>query len=97
MNIQCALDRICAELEGDERTVFTFAEAQKWAAEYGFSEERPAPIIQGLKARKMKMTERLPPRRVRTIGSNPHDRWQACPSHGGGGGPAISGMAGTAG
>ena len=94
---QAAFDRICQELADDEITTFTFAQAQEWSDELGFSAERPSVIIQQLKARGLIMVERQPPRRIRTISSNPHDRWQACPSHGGGGGTSINGMAGQEG
>lgn len=94
---QANFDRIAAEIREDEITTFTFQQAQEWAEELGFSRERPSAVIQELKRRGLIMVERQPPRRVRTIGSNPHDRWQASPSHGGGGGSSIGGMAGQEG
>lgn len=90
-------DRIAQELRDNEETTFTFQQAQEWARELGFNDDRPSSVIVALRGRGFTMTERRPPRKFRTLSSNPHDRWQACPSHGGGGGSSISGMAGTAG
>jgi len=98
MNIDSAIDSIVSEMNGNEVTVFTFAQAQQWAEEYGFNRERPVPIIQGLKARGMTMTERQVPRKVAGFSRNDNaDRWTVCPSHGGGGGSSIVGIAGYAG
>lgn len=91
------LDALAREIRDNDETSFTFAQAKEWSEELGYSAERPSVLIAGLKARGLTMVERLPPRKFRTLGSNPHDRWQACPSHGGGGGSSINGMAGTAG
>ena len=98
MHIDNAIAAILAEMNGNGDEVFTFAQAQQWAAEYGFNVELPAPIIRGLKAKGKKMTERQPPRKVAGFTRNDNaDRWTVCPSHGGGGGPSIEGMAGRAG
>lgn len=96
MNIDNAIAAILDEMNGNGDEMFTFVQAQQWAKEYGFNVERPAPIIQGLTARGKRMTERKPPRQVAGYTRNPHDRWQACPSHGGGG-SSIVGLAGYAG
>jgi hypothetical protein len=97
MNHDAHFDRIAREIREDDLETFTFAEAQGWAKELGFSVERPSSVIQALEARGLKKVERQPPRKFRTLGSNPHDRWQACPSHGGGAGDSMIGMAGRAG
>lgn len=95
--INPALDRIAQELREDEETTFTFQQAQGWAVELGFSEERPSSVIAAMRLRGFTMSERKPPRKFRTISSNPHDRWQASPTHGGAGGSSIEGLAGRAG
>lgn len=95
-----AFDKLAQEIKDDDLTTFTFRQAQEWAEELGFSAERPSSVIDALKKRGLTMVERQPPRNVRTIGSNPHDRWSgpgACRSHGGGGGSSINGMAGREG
>ena len=93
------LDIIAQFLRDNEQTTFTFAEAQEWSVENGWSEERPSNVIQGLSRRGFKMVERLLPKRIRTLSSNPHDRWSdpGSKTHGGGGGSAIVGMAGQEG
>ena len=40
-------------------------------------------IRTALEAYALKLTKRTPPRRVRGFQSNPHDRFSACPMHGG--------------
>jgi len=90
-------DRLAQEIRDNDETTFTFQEAQGWSGELGLSEARPSLVIQNLKARGLTMVERRVPKRIRTLGSNPHDRWQASPTHGGGGGSSISGIAGAEG
>lgn len=87
-------DRIAKEIREDDLDTFTFQQAQDWSEELGLSAERPSMVIKALTERGLVMVQRQPPRKFRTLGSNPHDRWQACPSHGGGGGSSINGMAG---
>ena len=92
------LDELAAFLRDDEHpTTFTFAEAQAWSAEYGWSRERPSIVIQGLEKRNFLMLNREPIRHFRTLSSNPHDRWIVSKTHGGGGGDSINGMAGREG
>lgn len=50
-------------------------------------------IRKDLEAYGLKLAKRGIERNVRTFGTNPNDRWQACPSHGGGGGSSIQGYA----
>lgn len=72
-------------LEGEERSTFTFEQADEVAREVGC---HPSAIIRGLKALGFTMLERTPARRVRTISSNSNDRWYgpgSCPTHGGSG------------
>lgn len=98
MNIDNAIERILSEMNDNGDEVFTFVQAQQWAAEYGFNVELPAPIIRGLKAKGKRMTERTAPRKVAGFSRNDNaDRWTVCPSHGGGGGSSIVGIAGQAG
>ena len=85
-------DQLAQEIRENDQTTFTFSQAQAWSEELGFSSERPSVVISELKARGLMMVERNPPKRIRTISSNPHDRWQASPTHGGGGGSSIYGM-----
>ena len=98
VNVEAKLDEIAQFLADEERTTFTFAEAAEWCSEYKIgNQERPSLVIQGLTARGFTKVERNPPKRFRTLSSNPHDRWQASPTHGGGGGTSIVGIAGHAG
>ncbi len=93
-----ALEEFCDELLGNDRTSFTFGEAEKLAIELGFS--LAAPVIKGLKDRGLSMDERTPPRRVRGFHSNSNDRWYgpgSCPTSGGSGWEQISGFAGQQG
>ncbi len=86
------------ELLDNERTSFTFAEAEALANALGYSVATP--VIRSLKAIGFSMDERKPERRVRTVSSNPHDRWHgpgSCASHGGSGWEQISGFAGQEG
>jgi hypothetical protein len=85
-------------LLGDERTSFTFAEAEELAADLGYS--LPTAVIHALKAAGLDMEERGVARRIRTISSNSNDRWYgpgSCPTHGGSGWEQISGFAGDKG
>lgn len=98
VNVEAKLDEIAAFIRAMDREVFTFAEAAEWCDEYSIGNAaRPSLVIQGLRTRGITMVERLPPRKFRTLSSNPHDRWQASPTHGGGGGTSIVGIAGYAG
>jgi len=91
------LDTLARELKEDEVTSFTFKQAQAWSDELGWTAIRPSIVIAGLKERGFTMVERMVEKKIRTMNSNPHDRWQASPSHGGGGGSSIGGMAGREG
>lgn len=91
--MKCKLDRIAQEIRDNFLTTFTFQQAQEWSESLGLNSERPSVVIAELKKRGMTMEQRQPPKKFRTIGSNPHDRWQASPTHGGGGGTCIVGMA----
>lgn len=97
MNHSVRFDRIVQEIRDNDCETFTFPQAQEWAEELGFSVERPSEVVKALKARGLTMVARQPPKKFRTLSSNPHDRWQASPSHGGGGGSSIGGMAGSEG
>ena len=87
------ISQLAKQIRDDDLETFTFAQAQEWSEEMGFSRERPSVVIKGLKEAGLTMVERLVAKKFRTLGDNPHDRWQASPTHGGGGGPAINGMA----
>ena len=50
-------------------------------------------IRKELEAYGLKLAKRGVERHIRTFSTNPNDRWQACPSHGGGGGSSIQGYA----
>lgn len=86
------------ELLDNDRLTFTFAEAEVLAGELGYS--AATPVIRALKAIGFSMEERKPECRVRTISSNPHDRWYgrgSSPTHGGSGWEQIGGFAGQEG
>ena len=89
-----ALDLFRDELLEDDRTSFTFAEAEKLAGELGFSVA--SVVIQGLKARGFTMVERQPDRQVRGFRSNNHNRYcdPTNKTHGGSGWEQITGFAG---
>ncbi len=95
--VAAALDLYMDELLEDDRTSFTFAEAEKLAIELGFS--IATAVIKGLKARGLTMNERQPERKVRGFRSNNHNRY--CDpnnkTHGGSGYEQISGFAGQTG
>ena len=92
------LDKLAAFLREDEQQTFTFQEAQAWSDELGWSSIRPSLVIQGLKERGFIMTERPTFKKVAGFKRNDNaDRWTVCPSHGGGGGSSIDGMAGREG
>jgi len=76
----------------DERTEFTFEEAEELAEALGLSVA--GSIIAALKGYGFTMAERVPEKRVRGFHANNHDRWQACPMHGGSGWEQISGFGG---
>ena len=85
-------------LLGDDRTSFTFVEAESLAIELGYS--LPTTVIHALKAAGLTMEERGVVKHIRTISSNSHDRWTgpgSCASHGGSGWEQISGFAGQKG
>lgn len=88
-------DRIAQEVRDNDLDTFTFAEATAWGKELRNTHQ--GIVIAELKRRGLKMTERLVPREVRGVNSNPNTRWTACPSHGGGGGTSIEGIAGNPG
>lgn len=69
------------ELLADDRTEFTFEEAEALAEECGLS--IATPIIRALKDAGFTMEPREIPKPVRGFTSNNHDRWIACPTHGG--------------
>lgn len=54
-------------------------------------------IIQEAKRQGLSVGKRGVAKRVRTISSNPHDRWSASPTHGGSGWQQVSGFAGDEG
>lgn len=88
-------DRLAQDVRDNDGTTFTFAEATAWGKELGNTHQ--SIVIRELVSRGLTMTERQPPKVVAGYTRNPHDRWQACPSHGGGGGTSIVGIAGYAG
>jgi hypothetical protein len=76
----------------DGRTEFTYEEADTLAEALGLS--IAAPVIAALKGYGFTMAERLPEKRIRGFHTNNHDRFQACPMHGGSGWEQISGFGG---
>jgi len=93
--LEAAVNEFGESLLGDDRTTFTFQEAETLAFELGYSVATP--VIRALKTLGFGMEERVPERRVRTISSNSHDRWTglgSCASHGGSGWEQITGFAG---
>ncbi len=95
--VAALLDRFVDELLDDERTSFTFAEAEELSTELGFS--TAVEVIKGLRARGCAMDERLPERKIRGFRSNSHDRYcdPENKAHGGSGWEQISGFAGQTG
>ena len=82
----------------DDRTEFTFDEAEGLAGALGFSVA--APVIRELKGYGFAMAAREPERQVRGFRANSHDRWfgpGACRTHGGSGWEQISGFGGQTG
>lgn len=97
VTVQVKIDEFVQELCEDERTTFTYTEADKLAELLGLS--IPTTVIRGLKARGFQMEERQVPKHFRTIHSNSHDRWfgpGSMPTFGGSGWEQISGFAGQA-
>ena len=83
------------ELLDNDRTEFTYSEAEVWAEELGLS--TAAPVIRALKEYGFTMTPREPEKKVRGFHANNHDRWIASPSFGGSGWEQITGFAGQKG
>jgi len=92
-----ALDLFVADLLDDDRTSFTFQEAEGLAAELGFS--TAVEVIKGLRERGCAMDERKPAREVRGFRANNHNRFcdPANKTHGGTGWEQINGFAGQSG
>lgn len=96
--VKSALEAFRDELLDDDRTEFTFGEAEKLAHELRFS--TAAEVIRGLKALGLTMKERVPVKEVRGFNSNSHDRWYgkgSCKTHGGSGWEQVTGFAGQEG
>ncbi len=82
----------------DDRTEFTFEEAEELAWALGFSVSTP--VIVALKDYGFTMATRESERQVRGFHANNHDRWYgkgSCPTHGGSGWEQISGSSGQEG
>jgi len=85
-------------LLGEDRTTFTFEEAESVAKALGHSVATL--VIRGLKAYGFSQEPRKVPRRVRTISTSSHDRYFGPGSskmHGGSGWEQIGGFAGQEG
>lgn len=77
-------------LDDDERETFMPTELACLNARTG----RPVHEIRvALEAYGFKLPRREKVKDVRTFGTNPNTRWSSCPTHGGGGGGCIMGMA----
>ena len=79
----------------DERTEFTFEEAEELAEALGLSVATS--VIVALKDYGFTMAERVPKKEVRGFHANNHDRWYgkgSCRTHGGSGWEQISGFGG---
>lgn len=76
----------------DDRTAFTFEEAEELAEALGLSVATS--VIRDLKGYGFSMTPREFERRVRGFQANNHDRFQASPMYGGSGWEQISGFGG---
>lgn len=82
----------------DERTRFSFEEAEELSEALGYS--IAAPVIKALKEYGFEMIPRESERRVRGFRANSHDRWYgpgSCPTHGGSGWEQIVGVGGQEG
>jgi hypothetical protein len=85
------------ELVDDDRTSFTFEEADSLAEDLKVT---TAKVIRDLKAYGLTYEGRLAEKRVRGFTSNPHDRWfgpGSSPTHGGSGYEQIAGFGGREG
>lgn len=97
-DLEAATVALAEEILDNERTTFTFEEAETLALELGYA--LATPVIRALKALGLGMEERLPVKACRTFHSNSHDRWSgkgSCPTHGGSGWQQIAGFAGDEG
>ncbi len=88
-----SVESFLAYLADDERSYITREELMDLSAATHTTTAKIAPL---LRARGIVVVtdER---RDVRGFTANPNTRWQACPSHGGGGGSCIEGFAGDEG
>jgi len=78
----------------DDERPYTIAEVEELAF---WTRKTPLALNRILKAAGLVPQGQGHEQRVRTVNDNPNDRWQACPSHGGGGGSSLEGFAGRAG
>lgn len=89
------INEFLEELIDDDRTSFTFDEAETVAIK---TRCNTAYVINKLKSLGVEYDGRPVPKRVRGFGSNSHDRWSgpgSSPTHGGAATDAISGFAGV--
>ena len=88
-----AIEDFATELLEDERTSFTFEEAEALSDEVGV---HAYVVVRELKAVGFEMEPRVSERRVRGFNTSSHDRWYgpgSCPTHGGSGWVQITGFA----
>lgn len=93
-----AVERFAEELLDDERTTFTYEEADAFARSLGYSVATL--VIRELKSYGFTQVERQPARRVRGITTSSLDRWYgpgSARTHGGSGCDQICGWAGQEG
>lgn len=98
LNELASIEAFATFLLDEDRTTFTFAEAEELAEALGLSVATP--VIRGLKEYGLKMEERGTARRVRGCKTSPNDRYfgpGAERMHGGTGYENITGFAGQEG
>lgn len=98
MDLQEAVEAFGEELLDNDRTTFSYAEADVIAILIGHGV--PTLVIRALKEYGFEQDERPVPKYVRGFQSNSHDRWYgpgSSPSHGGSGWEQINGLAGQEG
>jgi len=88
------VEELATDLVDDDRTSFTFAEADELAETLQVT---TAKVIRDLKAYGLTYEGRPNEKSVRGFTSNPHDRWYgpgSSPTHGGSGWEQIAGFGG---
>jgi len=88
------VEELATDIMDDDRTSFTFAEADELAETLGVL---TAQVIRDLKAYGLTYDGRTTERKVRGFTTNSHDRWNGNPCSGGSGWEQVTGFAGQEG